>query len=71
MNTTTIRLVSTVHPNETERNTNLKHYNSILEKYIEWKKGFESLGMLSTQSPEYRIRREYDNSYLIQISPGF
>lgn len=32
VNTTTLRLVSTVHPNETERNTNLLHYNSIFDK---------------------------------------
>jgi hypothetical protein len=38
VNTSVLRLVSTVHPNETERNTNLMHYTTLQEKYIEWKK---------------------------------
>lgn len=52
------RLVSTVHPNETERNVNLMHYNSVLGKYIDWKKEYESIAELSPSAPEYRIRRE-------------
>jgi phosphoenolpyruvate carboxylase len=38
VNTSILRLVSTVHPNETERNTNLMHYTSLQEKYVQWRK---------------------------------
>ena len=58
INHTMLRLVSTVHPNETERSTNLRHYNVVLEKYITWKKDLESIRELPKFSPEYRIRRE-------------
>jgi phosphoenolpyruvate carboxylase len=58
INETVIRLVSTVHPNETERNVNLMHYTNVLEKYIDWKKDFESIAHLDPSAPEYRIRRE-------------
>eukprot|EP01116_Phalansterium_solitarium_P022785 TRINITY_DN7657_c0_g1_i2.p2 TRINITY_DN7657_c0_g1~~TRINITY_DN7657_c0_g1_i2.p2 ORF type:complete len:568 (+),score=230.59 TRINITY_DN7657_c0_g1_i2:166-1869(+) len=58
VNEVSLRLVSTVHPNETERNTNLRHYNLILARFIEWKKDYESLETLSIDAPEYRIRRE-------------
>lgn len=58
INSTMLRLVSTVHPNETERSTNLRHYNIVLEKYIEWKKDLESIRDLPKFAPEYRIRRE-------------
>ncbi|KAL0479053.1 hypothetical protein AKO1_007897 [Acrasis kona] len=53
-----LRLVSTVHPNETERSTNLQHYDYILEKYIEWKRLNESLTGMPSQASEYRTRRE-------------
>lgn len=58
LNETVLRLVSTVHPNETERNVNLMHYTSVLEKYIDWRRDFESLEHLPPTAPEYRIRRE-------------
>lgn len=58
INNTMLRLVSTAHPNETERSTNLRHYNVVLEKYIEWKKDLESIRDLPKFAPEYRIRRE-------------
>jgi len=58
INEACIRLVSTAHPNETERNTNLMHLTSLLDKYITWKKDLESVTHLPTFSPEYRIRRE-------------
>jgi len=58
LNNTFLRLVSTVHPNETERNVNLMHYTSVLEKYIDWKKESESIATLNTSAPEYKIRRE-------------
>jgi phosphoenolpyruvate carboxylase len=58
INSTMLRLVSTAHPNETERSTNLRHYNVVLEKYIAWKKDLESIMDLPKFSPEYRIRRE-------------
>lgn len=49
-----LRLVSTVHPNETERNTNLMHYATIFEKYSEWRRNFESMEAVSPNAPEYR-----------------
>jgi phosphoenolpyruvate carboxylase len=58
VNNTLLRLVSTVHPNETERTTNLMHYTSVLEKYFEWKKDYQSIQTLPTRSAEYKIRRE-------------
>eukprot|EP01087_Luapelamoeba_hula_P018107 TRINITY_DN5792_c0_g1_i1.p1 TRINITY_DN5792_c0_g1~~TRINITY_DN5792_c0_g1_i1.p1 ORF type:complete len:1167 (-),score=167.95 TRINITY_DN5792_c0_g1_i1:77-3277(-) len=58
VNSTVLRLVSTVHPNETERHTNLMHYASILDKYIDWKKNLQSLHELSPNASEYRIIRE-------------
>eukprot|EP01119_Soliformovum_irregulare_P009646 TRINITY_DN2317_c0_g1_i2.p1 TRINITY_DN2317_c0_g1~~TRINITY_DN2317_c0_g1_i2.p1 ORF type:complete len:1133 (+),score=361.12 TRINITY_DN2317_c0_g1_i2:259-3399(+) len=61
INTTGMRLISTAHPNETERNTNLKHYNSILDRYIEWTKDYDSLNTLPKSASEYRIRREQLN----------
>ena len=61
INQTMLRLVSTVHPNETERSTNLMHYNVVLEKYIAWKKDLESVRELDKFAPEYRIRREHLN----------
>jgi phosphoenolpyruvate carboxylase len=56
--TCTLRLVSTVHPNETERNTNLMHYNAVEEKYVEFMKDFDSLANLSSELREFRLRRE-------------
>lgn len=58
INNTMLRLVSTVHPNETERSTNLIHYSVILDKFIAWKKDLESVSELPKFAPEYRIRRE-------------
>lgn len=58
VNEACLRLVSTAHPNETERNTNLMHLTSLLDKYITWKKDLESIAHLPTFAPEYRIRRE-------------
>jgi len=58
VNETCLRLVSTTHPNETERNTNLMHLTNLLDKYITWKKDLESIAHLPTFAPEYRIRRE-------------
>ncbi len=58
VNNTLLRLISTVHPNETERTTNLMHYTSVLEKYFEWKKDYQSIQTLHTRSAEYKIRRE-------------
>jgi hypothetical protein len=37
------------------------HYTSLLDKYFEWKKGYQSINALSTRSSEYRIRREQLN----------
>jgi phosphoenolpyruvate carboxylase len=34
------------------------HYTNVLDKYIEWKKDFESIANLDPSAPEYRIRRE-------------
>jgi hypothetical protein len=51
LNETTLRLISTVHPNETERNTNLRHYNAIQEKFIDWKKNYESLEGVPKSAP--------------------
>lgn len=58
LNNCMLRLVSTVHPNETERNTNLMHYTSIHEKYTDWKKDFASIASVKRDAPEYKIRRE-------------
>ena len=68
---TVLRLVSTVHPNETERNTNLMHYASIFEKYSEWRRNYESMEHVSPNAAEYRYAlicashlRQFNFSYL-------
>ncbi|PRP78888.1 phosphoenolpyruvate carboxylase, partial [Planoprotostelium fungivorum] len=67
VNQSFLRLVSTVHPNETERTTNLMHYTSIQEKYNVWKKDFDSLKSLQINASEYRIRREGLNTLRREI----
>eukprot|EP01117_Protostelium_nocturnum_P012732 TRINITY_DN4701_c0_g1_i2.p1 TRINITY_DN4701_c0_g1~~TRINITY_DN4701_c0_g1_i2.p1 ORF type:complete len:1027 (+),score=335.62 TRINITY_DN4701_c0_g1_i2:233-3313(+) len=67
VNNTFLRLISTVHPNETERTTNLMHYTTIQEKYNIWKKDFDSIQSLPTNAPEYRIRREGLNTLRREI----
>jgi phosphoenolpyruvate carboxylase len=62
-----LRLVSTVHPNETERSTNLLHYDSILEKYIEWKRLHEGMASIAPQAAEFRSRREFLNQIRREI----
>jgi phosphoenolpyruvate carboxylase len=61
INTAVIRLVSTVHPNETERGTNLLHYNRILEKFIDWRKEYDAIQYVDKYSTEYSIRRSKVN----------
>jgi len=67
VNESFLRLVSTVHPNETERTTNLLHYTTIQEKYNQWKKDFDSLKSLQNNASEYRIRREGLNTLRREI----
>ena len=47
-----------VHPNETERNTNLMHYTAIQDKFVQWKKDFAAIQFVQRNAPEYKIRRE-------------
>eukprot|EP01126_Amoeba_proteus_P052600 TRINITY_DN6367_c0_g1_i5.p1 TRINITY_DN6367_c0_g1~~TRINITY_DN6367_c0_g1_i5.p1 ORF type:complete len:1025 (+),score=205.87 TRINITY_DN6367_c0_g1_i5:375-3449(+) len=61
INSCSLRLVSTVHPNETERNANLRHYATLFGKYLEWKKDFASIQTLPPSTPIYRARREQVN----------
>lgn len=58
VNHASLSVISTVHPNETERNINLLHYSALFDKYIEWMKDFGSLNYIDKTAPEYRIRRE-------------
>jgi len=67
VNNSFLRLISTVHPNETERTTNLMHYTTIQEKYNIWKKDHDSLKSLQINASEYRIRREYLNTLRREI----
>jgi phosphoenolpyruvate carboxylase len=53
-----IRLVSTVHPNETERNTNLMHYAAIHEAYARWRTNREAIRSIPKNAPSYRLMRE-------------
>jgi len=62
-----LRLVSTVHPNETERSVNLMHYTRILDLYVQWNREWMSLQGLPLNAPEYRIRREQLNQMRRQI----
>eukprot|EP01127_Copromyxa_protea_P017640 TRINITY_DN5407_c0_g1_i1.p1 TRINITY_DN5407_c0_g1~~TRINITY_DN5407_c0_g1_i1.p1 ORF type:complete len:1205 (-),score=266.29 TRINITY_DN5407_c0_g1_i1:52-3405(-) len=61
LNSCSLRLISTVHPNETERNSNLRHWASLSDKYLEWKKDFASIQTLPTTTRIYRARREETN----------
>lgn len=67
VNKAVLRLVSTVHPNETERSTNLLHYNHVFEKYVEWQKDAEAIKHVDNISPEYKIRRSILNGIRREI----
>lgn len=62
VNQTTLRLVSTVHPNETQRVSNLRHQAAALQLMLDWHKDYESVMSLSHQTPEYKLRRENLNN---------
>ncbi len=67
INHISLRLVSTVHPNETERSSNLKHYSNILQKYLDWTREYESIMVSASDTSEYRIRREHLNNLRREI----
>jgi phosphoenolpyruvate carboxylase len=61
VNSSLLRLVSTVHPNETERNSNLRHYASLFHKYLSWRRNLISVQTLPPSTPIYRVSREQMN----------